>query len=583
MIILKFNSRFIQILCGGLLLIFSYLRFIYLFFFEGRIYFEYSLFSIGGVYYKFLILIDQVRLLFRWSVTIISLRVIIFSWEYMLNDKTYKGFHLLVIIFVLRIILLIFSPRLLRGIIGWDGLGLSSYLLVIYYASEKSFNSGIITVLTNRLGDALLLIAIAFLVEISDWRLKILCNSFIFENWLVFLLIIIGCSTKRAQLPFCAWLPAAIAAPTPVSSLVHSSTLVTAGVYLLLRHEYYFFNLGLSNIILYLGLSTIILSRVRALYEYDIKKIVALSTLRQLGVIVTALGIGLRYIRFFHLLGHAFFKALLFICTGRIIHRSNNYQDIRVMGGVSYAKPITSSFILLSVFRLGGIPFISAFFSKEIILESFLRINYGLLEYRVFILGAILTIVYRIRFGWFVYWGYTKKERLSFIEDRRIFSGIRIIILILPALWGGWLLKKHLFPSFVIFNSSINFKLLLLIGLLLSFLISWRLRQAKITKWRKVNSRLRRILIIPFFSSQIFTHHIPKFGVPLLSLSDQGVTALFSRKLLIQNFWEFNEFKSSLGSQSKVLFILFCWLLLRIGFFYWCIKIIGDIIVNKAK
>lgn len=166
-----------------------------------------------------------------------------------------------------------------------------------------------------------------------------------------------------------------MAAPTPVSALVHSSTLVTAGVYLIFRFRDTLYLLGINYVLLILGPLTILIARGSAFYEIDIKKIVALSTLRQLGVIITAMGAGIYILRFFHLLTHAFFKALLFIGAGNLIHSSERYQDLRVMGGGSEVIPYSKSIVIATSISLCGLPFMSAFYSKEIIIERLLIIN----------------------------------------------------------------------------------------------------------------------------------------------------------------------------------------------------------------
>jgi len=181
------------------------------------------------------LLIDRFRLLFLFTVLIISFAVFRFRYRYIVHYKFYNRFHILLFLFVCSILILIVSSNLLFTMIGWDGLGVSSYLLVIYYGRRKSYNAGILTVLSNRLGDALLLLRIGFILHLGSWNInfyKELANT---NPYFAFLLIV-GTFTKRAQIPFSAWLPAVIAAPTPVSSLVHSSTLITAGVYFLFRH-----------------------------------------------------------------------------------------------------------------------------------------------------------------------------------------------------------------------------------------------------------------------------------------------------------------------------------------------------------
>lgn len=516
---------------------------------------------------------------------LISLSVIIFSWEYILGEKYYKGFHILVIVFVARIIILIFRPHLLRGMLGWDGLGLSSYLLVIYYSSDKSFNSGIITALTNRLGDGLLLLAIGVLSLNSEWRLKIICHNRLELRGPIFLLVIVGCCTKSAQIPFCAWLPAAIAAPTPVSSLVHSSTLVTAGVYLILRHESFLADLGISIVLLYLGMATILLSSLSALYECDIKKIVALSTLRQLGVIIVALGLGLSQVAFFHLLTHAFFKALLFVCTGGLIHSRNNYQDVRAIGISPPIKPFTGSFVLLSIFSLRGLPFISAFFSKEIILEYLISLNHNIWAYALFFFGALLTLLYSMRFLWLTYWGYSKKESLSYIEDSSFYNLSAMGILFIPAMLGGWVLKPLLFLSSSIFYSSLGFKVGLLgfLSIILMRSPAW-FSSNNIILWTEWKHRLSIMWMLPVFRAPLWTNNISTPGVLVIQSVDRGVIRLFTRKLFSVSYWEFSFLQLSVTTQSKILILLLIWLVLILILAYWCIqKIAGAPIVSSLK
>jgi NADH-ubiquinone oxidoreductase chain 5 len=191
----------------------------------------------------------------------------------------------------------------------------------------------------------------------------------------VLILLLIGGITKRAQIPFSPWLPAAMAAPTPVSALVHSSTLVTAGVYLLLRfHSLWCISIS-SYVILYTGLITSLIAGILALYERDIKKIIALSTLRQLGIIILRLGAGIRKLCLFHLITHALFKSLLFICGGNLIHSRNNNQDIRLFNSLINQLPFTNLSINISILALIGFPFMAGYYRKETILENSKNIN----------------------------------------------------------------------------------------------------------------------------------------------------------------------------------------------------------------
>jgi NADH-ubiquinone oxidoreductase chain 5 len=213
-----------------------------------------------------------------------------------------------------------------------------------------------------------------------------------------------GAITKRAQLPFSAWLPAAIAAPTPVSALVHSSTLVTAGVYLIIRLNIFFCD-GLIRVgLIYLSVITIFISGLGANFETDLKKIIALSTLSQLGVIMMVLSVGYFDLAFFHLITHAVFKAILFLCAGVIIHGIGGRQDIRGIGLVGYLSPILSRIIGLASIALCGLPFMRGFYSKDMILEIIYRLNNNLVLLIMIILATMFTLIYSIRLMYYSLW-----------------------------------------------------------------------------------------------------------------------------------------------------------------------------------
>lgn len=222
-----------------------------------------------------------------------------------------------------------------------------------------------------------------------------------YEIKFIGIILVFAAITKRAQIPFSAWLPAAMAAPTPVSALVHSSTLVTAGVYLLIRFRNLLNNSFILKVLLLLGGLTMFMAGLGANFEFDLKKIIALSTLSQLGLIIRILAIGLAVLSFFHLLAHALFKALLFICAGAVIHRIKNFQDIRFIGSLIYQMPLTISFFNVANLALCGIPFLAGFYSKDIILEvaSFSIINF--VSYFLYFFSTGLTVCYSLRLIYF--------------------------------------------------------------------------------------------------------------------------------------------------------------------------------------
>jgi NADH-ubiquinone oxidoreductase chain 5 len=253
--------------------------------------------------------------------------------------------------------------------------------------------------------------------------------------------------TKRAQIPFSAWLPAAIAAPTPVSSLVHSSTLVTAGVYLLIRMN--FLLAGGRSLwgLALLGAITIIMAGGSAMFEVDIKKIIALSTLRQLGLMFIMLGVGLPLFTFFHLVAHAYFKAILFMSAGGVIHRLKDYQDLRAIGGAVKVLPLAVRIFIVANISLCGIPFLTGFFSKDLILELLIIRRIRGVLFLVVMLATLLTVMYSVRIFSLVFIGQRLSEGFFPIEESDKTIRVGMLILLLPSIFGGILLSWAL-PTF---------------------------------------------------------------------------------------------------------------------------------------
>ena len=343
------------------------------------------------------LLFDFTSLLFLRAVFCISSNVVWFRISYIRADKDAVRFILLVFGFITSIILIILSPNIIRILLGWDGLGLVSYCLVVYYPTKKSISAGMLTVLRNRVGDVCVLLSIAWFRRIGDFNfLPWVQTNFFESNYWLALLVVLAAITKRAQIPFSAWLPAAMAAPTPVSALVHSSTLVTAGVYLLIRFSFLLEN-HVATILLPISVLTIFISGIVAVFEFDLKKIIALSTLRQLGIIIFSISLGLYNIAFFHLIIHALFKALLFLCAGILIHGVGGSQDIRIYGGLSLSYPLTGVCINLANLSLCGIPFISGFYSKDLIVELACQSSWNMFIIFIIFISLGLTVIYSVR------------------------------------------------------------------------------------------------------------------------------------------------------------------------------------------
>lgn len=347
-----------------------------------------------------LIVFDLFRVLFSSLVCLIGGCVFIFRVSYIGEDKCINRFSCLTVCFVLVINVLIFIPYLVFLLVGWDLLGVISFLLVIHYQGKRCVSVGIVTVLINRVGDVFLLVSVGLRLELVGWggsgdgtgRLEI--------NRLVRMMrvsLVIASITKRAQFPFSVWLPAAIAAPTPISALVHSSTLVVAGVYLLFRY-YPLLSVvdGLLLVLRKIGCLTLLMASFMSCFEFDIKKLVALSTLRHLGFMVYVLGIGYPVFRVFHILRHAVFKSLLFLCVGFYIHYSGFYlQDTRQLCGIGWASsPVLISCSVVGFRSLCGLPYLGGFYSKHVILERSILTFGGVFELLILVVGAVVRCFY---------------------------------------------------------------------------------------------------------------------------------------------------------------------------------------------
>nr|YP_007374671.1 NADH dehydrogenase subunit 5 [Urochela quadrinotata]AFI54780.1 NADH dehydrogenase subunit 5 [Urochela quadrinotata] len=411
---------------------------------------DYSLFldwfilELNSCSFVMTMLLDWMSILFMSCVFMISSMVILYSKDYMSEDKYKYRFLMLVLLFIMSMMLLIISPNMVSILLGWDGLGLVSYSLVIYFGNYKSYNAGMLTILINRIGDVSILMSLYFIFNWGSWNFSF--HVLYMEDWTIYIiyLVILASFTKSAQIPFSSWLPAAMAAPTPVSSLVHSSTLVTAGVYLMIRFNFMLMKYNLSFLIL-VSLLTMFMAGLGANFEYDLKSIIALSTLSQLGMMMLILLLGGASISYFHLLTHAFFKALLFLCGGLIIHCMNDSQDIRHMGNLVFQMPYTCSCFCISTLSLCGIPFMSGFYSKDMIME-YSSLNYtNLFIYIMLFISVGFTASYSMRL---IFYCISNLNGLftyqSCLEEKNML--LSMLFLTVLSILGGSVLMWLLFP-----------------------------------------------------------------------------------------------------------------------------------------
>nr|YP_009192175.1 NADH dehydrogenase subunit 5 [Owenia fusiformis]ALO81693.1 NADH dehydrogenase subunit 5 [Owenia fusiformis] len=403
---------------------------------EVVVFFEWELFNMLGSMVTLSIVFDKVGVLFSLLVLLISSCVFMFSSSYMSEELYLSRFSMLVLLFVISMCLLIFIPNMISLLIGWDGLGLVSFLLVIYYQSFYSLSAGLLTVMINRVGDVMLLLSIGWCVNQGHW-FALSYYSFGYDSWVCLAVLVAG-MTKSAQIPFSSWLPAAMAAPTPVSALVHSSTLVTAGIFLIVR----FYNF-LSEfdwflpLTLLIGVSTMFMAGLGANVEMDLKKVIALSTLSQLGVMMASVGVGLVNLALFHLFTHALFKALLFLCAGNFIHLGGHYQDMRYFGQMSLITPLTSSCMNVANLALCGFPFMAGFYSKDAIMESYTSDLFNWFMWGIFFISAGLTASYSLRMSYNSMWGNWNGGGYSSKGDDDVMMTYPMMVLLFGAIVAG--------------------------------------------------------------------------------------------------------------------------------------------------
>nr|AVN67738.1 NADH dehydrogenase subunit 5 [Eurycotis opaca] len=520
---------------------------------------EWDIISLNSNSVVMTFLFDWMSLIFMGFVFFISSLVILYSDDYMHGDMNINRFIFLVLMFVLSMMFLIISPNLISILLGWDGLGLVSYCLVIYYQNIKSYNAGMLTALSNRVGDVCLLMAIAWMLNFGSWNyiyyLDMLKDSF--EMEIISFLVVIAAMTKSAQIPFSSWLPAAMAAPTPVSALVHSSTLVTAGVFLLIRFSSAFSD-WLNIFILLISGLTMFMAGLGANFEYDLKKIIALSTLSQLGLMMSILAMGFSMLAFFHLLTHALFKALLFMCAGMIIHVMKDSQDIRFMGNLSFQLPLTSSCLCISNFALCGMPFLAGFYSKDLILEMVSLSYINIFGFFLFFFSTGLTVCYSFRLFYYTLCSDFNLVSLFFMYENNMNMIKGMLGLLIMAIMGGSFLSWISFPTPLLICLPLYLKTL---ALLVSFTGGWLGYEISSININTNLLSMKYYIYSSFMGSMWFMPYLSTYGVSKLPLylgyncykvfdsgwseyfGGQGLYMSFMFSSKINQWWQYNNLK----------------------------------------
>jgi len=395
---------------------------------------------------------DSLTVSMLLPVLIVSSLVHIYSISYMSHDPHNPRFFSYLSLFTFMMIILVTGNNYLLMFVGWEGVGICSYLLVNFWFTRIAANqSSISAFLTNRVGDCFLTIGIfAILWSFGniDYNLVFSLVPYYNENiiTIIGICLLIGATAKSSQVGLHIWLPQAMEGPTPVSALIHAATMVTAGVYLLMRSSPLIeYSSTVLVICLWLGAITTIFSSLIGLFQQDIKKVIAYSTMSQLGIMVIGIGLSCYNIALFHLINHAFYKALLFLGAGAVIHSVSDNQDFRKYGGLISFLPLTYSVMLIASLSLLAIPFMTGFYSKDFILES----SYGqfylssTIIYFIATIGAMFTTLYSAKVLYLTFLTNPNGPLINYkqIHEGDLFLNVPLIVLAIFSIFFGYLTK----------------------------------------------------------------------------------------------------------------------------------------------
>ncbi|SFH78915.1 NADH-quinone oxidoreductase subunit L [Halpernia frigidisoli] len=510
-------------------------------------------FKVNGMQINFAFQIDQLSLMMIMIITGIGSLIHLYSIGYMSHDKGFYKFFTYLNLFIFSMLLLVMGSNYLILFIGWEGVGVCSYLLIgFWYKNEDYGKAARKAFIMNRIGDLALLVGIFVIAQqmnaidymtVSQNAAKFELNSPVVV--FITLSLFIGAIGKSAQIPLFTWLPDAMAGPTPVSALIHAATMVTAGIYLVVRSNFlYSLAPTTLDIILFIGLTTSLVAAFIGLRQNDIKKVLAYSTVSQLGFMFIALGAGAYTTAMFHLMTHAFFKALLFLGAGSVIHAMSDEQDMRKMGGLRKKIPLTYITFLIGTLAISGIPFFSGMISKDEILSA--TWNKSPIIWFLTLFSAALTAVYMFRLLFLTFFGEFRgtKEQADHMHESPATMTIPLVVLAVLSLIGGSINLPH----FVGENISLKLEKWL------HSIYLFDVQAAEIPLWKELSLMAVTVLVVLVIIFVLYQMYVKKGKMALPEREYLGWERLSNKKLFIDEIYQATVVKpvEGLGRAGKM-------------------------------